>query len=81
LRNFIIHLFLISLYFFPVALIGNPLFINDTLRTVKLLFVGDVMGHHPQIKSAEVQKNKNYNYKPCFQYLRPIIQQADLAIA
>lgn len=81
MRNFIIHLFLISLYFFPVALIGNPLFINDTLRTVKLLFVGDVMGHHPQIKSAEVQKNKNYNYKPCFQYLRPIIQQADLAIA
>ncbi|MEL6923052.1 MAG: CapA family protein, partial [Bacteroidota bacterium] len=51
---------------------------EDTLR---LLFVGDVMGHGPQIRSAEILKNKVYNYDPCFQYVKPIIQQADLAIA
>ena len=38
------------------------------------------MGHEPQIKSAEVHKNTSYNYKPCFQYIAPIIQQADIAI-
>jgi len=39
------------------------------------------MGHDPQIESAEITKNKSYNYEPCFQYLKPIIEQADLAIA
>ena len=39
------------------------------------------MGHKPQIKSAEIVKNKQYNYDPCFQYVKPIIEKADLAIA
>lgn len=50
---------------------------TDTLR---LLFVGDIMGHTPQITSAQVVKNQQYDYKPCFQYLKPQIQGADLAI-
>ena len=48
---------------------------------INLLFVGDVMGHGPQIKSAELLKNKVYDYDPCFEYVKPIIKQADLAIA
>ena len=80
MRNFIINLFLLSICLLPIKVKGSTLSIEDTLRKVKLLFVGDIMGHEPQIKSAEVQKNTSYNYKPCFQYLAPIIQQADIAI-
>lgn len=48
--------------------------------TLSLVFAGDIMGHTPQIKSAEVIPNKKYNYEPCFQYLKPIIEKADIAI-
>ena len=49
---------------------------TDTLR---LLFTGDIMGHAPQIKSAEVSPGK-YDYRPCFKYVKPILERADLAI-
>lgn len=55
----------------------NPLFAQE----IKLLFVGDIMGHKPQIRSAEVVKNKKYNYDPVFKYVKPLIKSADLAIA
>jgi poly-gamma-glutamate capsule biosynthesis protein CapA/YwtB (metallophosphatase superfamily) len=48
---------------------------TDTLR---LLFVGDIMGHGAQIKSAETSPG-NYDYRPCFKYVKPLIEQADLA--
>lgn len=50
-------------------------------KSLKLLFVGDLMGHIQQIQSAEVEENTTYNYAPCLQYVRPIIEKADLAIA
>lgn len=50
---------------------------TDTLR---LIFAGDIMGHAPQIQSAEVVKNKKYNYAPCFQYIKPVLERADIAI-
>jgi poly-gamma-glutamate capsule biosynthesis protein CapA/YwtB (metallophosphatase superfamily) len=50
---------------------------TDTLR---LLFTGDIMGHTPQIKSAEVVAGKKYDYTPCFQYVRPLVERADIAI-
>ncbi len=62
--------------FFPS---GNIL-AQDSTATLKLLFVGDVMGHGPQIKSAEIVRNKSYDYEPCFKYVAPIIESADLAI-
>ena len=51
---------------------------TDTLR---LLFAGDIMGHAPQITSAQLVKDKKYDYEPCFQYVKPIVSEADLAIA
>lgn len=54
---------------------------SDSTSKINLLFVGDVMGHDPQIESAEIVKNESYNYEPCFQYVKPIIDKADLAIA
>ena len=53
---------------------------KDSLQHLKLLFTGDIMGHTPQIRAAEIKKNKTYNYKPSFEYIAPIIRAADLAI-
>jgi poly-gamma-glutamate synthesis protein (capsule biosynthesis protein) len=53
---------------------------NDDLSRLKLLFVGDVMGHSPQIKSAYNATTQTYNYTPCFKFVKPIIEEADLAI-
>ncbi len=47
---------------------------------MRLVFAGDIMGHTPQIKSAELEKNKRFNYEPCFRYVKPILEEADLAI-
>ncbi len=54
---------------------------EDTIQTLSLLFIGDVMGHMPQIKSALNPKTGKYDYEPCFSYVKPIIEKADLAIA
>ena len=51
------------------------------VETIDLLFVGDVMGHGGQIKAAEIEKDKSYDYTPCFEFVKPIIDAADLAIA
>lgn len=50
------------------------------IHTLKLLFVGDIMGHDSQIAAAEVEKNELYDYAPCFEYVAPILKEADLAI-
>lgn len=53
---------------------------EDSLLTFKMVFVGDVMQHKPQIESAKLSGNKGYNFDSCFKYVRPIIEKADLAI-
>lgn len=53
---------------------------QDTTR-VSLLFVGDVMQHDSQIRAAFDPLAQSYNYGECFQYVKPIIQQADIAMA
>lgn len=50
---------------------------TDTLR---LIFAGDIMGHAPQITSAQIGKGQ-YDYAPCFKYVKPILERADIAIA
>jgi len=47
---------------------------------LKLVFTGDIMGHDSQIASALNTGEEGYDYKPCFQYLRPYLQEADLVI-
>ena len=51
----------------------------DGLSKLKLLFVGDIMGHDSQIASAKVGEGL-YDYEPCFQFVEGIIEKADLAI-
>jgi len=57
-----------------------PVFLPAQTDTLRLLFTGDIMGHAPQISSAQVGKTKEYDYHACFQYIQPVLQQADLAI-
>lgn len=52
---------------------------QDTTR-LSLLFLGDVMQHDSQIADAYDPVAKKYNYDPCFQFIKPYTQAADLAI-
>lgn len=62
----------IALLFFQ-KLAAQP---TDTLR---LIFAGDIMGHEPQIRTAQTGKGE-YDYTPCFRYVKPLLERADLAI-
>lgn len=63
--------------FFVLLFVLGQLSAQDKL---KMIFVGDIMGHGPQIESAAIEANKLYDYSPCFQFLKPLLEQADLAI-
>lgn len=47
---------------------------------MKLLFVGDIMGHDSQIESAELIPDSLYDYAPCFEFVEPYLEEADLAV-
>lgn len=49
---------------------------SDTLR---LLFTGDIMGHTPQIKSAEYEPGK-YDYTHCFRFIKNELAAPDLSV-
>ena len=49
-------------------------------ESITLIFAGDIMGHSPQYKAAYNPKTNIFNYKPCFQYVKKYIENADLAI-
>lgn len=48
---------------------------------ISLLFIGDIMGHDEQIWSAENRETHTFNYDTVFQYIKPVISEADVAIA
>jgi poly-gamma-glutamate capsule biosynthesis protein CapA/YwtB (metallophosphatase superfamily) len=58
-------------------LTGQP---GDTSR-LSLVFAGDIMGHEEQITGAWDSASRTYNYEPTFRYIKPFIEQADIAIA
>ncbi len=49
--------------------------------TLQFLFVGDVMQHGGQLAGAYVPALDSYDYRDCFQFVKPLVQQADIAIA
>jgi poly-gamma-glutamate synthesis protein (capsule biosynthesis protein) len=57
--------------------------INQQLIDEKVVFVfaGDIMGHSPQYKAAYNVINNQFNYNPCFEFVKPYIQEADYAFA
>lgn len=56
---------------------------NDSIieQTMSLLFIGDIMGHGPQIRSAYNYKTKTYNYDTVFYYLKDVMSEPDFTIA
>ena len=49
--------------------------------SVTMLFAGDIMQHTPQISAAWDAATSSYDYIPCFSFVKPIISNADIAIA
>lgn len=54
---------------------------DTTEKKISLLFIGDIMGHDTQIASAFDKDNGTYNYDNVFKYIKPVITEADVAIA
>ena len=52
---------------------------QDTTR-LSLLFAGDIMGHDSQVASAFDPDTKTYDYHSCFDFMRPYLESADIAI-
>lgn len=50
-------------------------------NTLNLIFVGDVMGHSPQINSAYDDETKSYNYDSVFTRMKGVFSYADITIA
>jgi poly-gamma-glutamate capsule biosynthesis protein CapA/YwtB (metallophosphatase superfamily) len=48
---------------------------------ISLLFIGDVMGHGPQITSAFDKTTNTYDYTNCFKYISSEMSDADYTIA
>lgn len=49
--------------------------------TATLSVCGDIMSHSPQTNDAYDAATDTYNYRPCFQYVKPWIENADYAVA
>lgn len=50
-------------------------------QKISFLFIGDIMGHDEQIWSAENRETHTFNYDDVFKYIKPLISEADIAIA
>jgi len=72
--------FIIQHLSFSILFLLSPFSLFSQTDTLRLIFAGDIMGHAPQIKSAEVVAGKKYDYAPCFKFVKPILERADLAI-
>ena len=69
IKTFIINLFLAV---FPMIAYSQE---------VSFLFMGDIMGHGPQIRSAFQDASKTYCYDEVFKPLKEIISSVDFAVA
>lgn len=54
---------------------------GQNTKTLNLIFVGDVMGHSPQINSAYDEATKSYSYDSVFTRMKSVFSYADFVIA
>ena len=54
---------------------------KDVSDTISLVFMGDVMGHTPVLKSFYNKEQKTYNFDYLFEKVLPLIKNSDYAIA
>jgi len=69
-------LLLFFLFLFNAVLFSQKQIENS----LKILFLGDIMGHGPQIRAAYNTKNKTYDYTPNYQYISTLLTQSDINI-
>ncbi|MCK4920628.1 MAG: CapA family protein [Bacteroidales bacterium] len=69
----------ISFKYFILLFLIRTLDLSGQGAELKLVFAGDIMGHDSQIASA--YDGKSYNYDTCFSLIKPILDNADIAIA
>jgi poly-gamma-glutamate synthesis protein (capsule biosynthesis protein) len=55
-------------------------FVRAEEGRVRLVFAGDIMGHEGQIAGAQVPEKDAYDYRHVFQFVKPILKEADFAI-
>jgi len=58
---------------------ANTEVLRDT--TIQIVVGGDMMSHKPQVTAAWNVSNQRYEYEHWFQFVKPTIETADLAIA
>ena len=66
---------LLTFLFFSIS------FAQETGSRMSLLFMGDVMGHIPQVEGAYNSDTKQYDYMPVFDKIKHKFAQVDFAIA
>lgn len=60
--------------------------LTSVTDTVRISFIGDVMQHYPQLKSAHITGtdtllSESYDYSSYFKYVTPELENADFAVA
>lgn len=68
------HKYIISLVLLPILGCAQE-------KQLKLLFIGDIMGHDSQIAAAYNPDEDRYEYDTVFSYVKPIMQSADYCVA
>lgn len=74
----------ISILLVSIFLSINAVFAQDgrySSNSLSLMFVGDVMGHSPQITSAYNEATNTYSYDSVFMYMENVFSLADIVIA
>lgn len=70
-----------SVFLLIIAVPGSGQVQIPCEQKVSFLFIGDIMGHDEQIWSAENRETRTYNYDDVFTFIKPLISEADIAIA
>lgn len=67
---------------FGFSFIGSANVHKDSVdEELSLIFIGDIMGHGPQITCAYDSNTKTYNYDGNFKYISDVMSDADYTIA
>jgi len=53
---------------------------EESIDSLSLLFLGDIMGHGTQIKAAYDSSSSSYNYNSVFEKISPLLKSADYTI-
>ncbi len=87
MKRFIVAIIILGVFSFSVVDTGTAshnvqsFFKDANDQIVTLIFAGDIMGHSPQFQSAYDIQTKTYDYKVCFENVKPYIESADIAVA